>query len=154
VRSALKVVLVILFLIFAGLQFLRPNFVNPPIIESNTLESDLNVPNEVNAILQRSCKDCHTNKTNYPWYANIQPIGWYLANHIKEGRRELNFSEWKNFSNQRKRRKLKEICEEVESREMPLRSYLLVHREAWLSDEDIRILCEWTKAEIAKIPEE
>lgn len=153
-RSALKVVLVILFLIFAGLQFLRPNFVNPPIIESNTLESDLNVPNEVNAILQRSCKDCHTNKTNYPWYANIQPIGWYLANHIKEGRRELNFSEWKNFSNQRKRRKLKEICEEVESREMPLRSYLLVHREAWLSDEDIRILCEWTKAEIAKIPEE
>jgi hypothetical protein len=154
VRSALKVVLVILFLIFAGLQFLRPNFVNPPIIESNTLESDLNVPNEVNAILQRSCKDCHTNKTNYPWYANIQPIGWYLANHIEEGRRELNFSEWKNFSNQRKRRKLKEICEEVESREMPLRSYLLVHREAWLSDEDIRILCEWTKAEIAKIPEE
>jgi len=154
VRSALKVVLVILFLIFAGLQFLRPNFVNPPIIESNTLESDLNVPNEVNAILQRSCKDCHTNKTNYPWYANIQPIGWYLANHIKEGRRELNFSEWKNFSNQRKRRKLKEICEEVESREMPLRSYLLVHREAGLSDEDIRILCEWTKAEIAKIPEE
>lgn len=153
-RSALKVVLVILFLIFAGLQFLRPNFVNPPIIESNTLESDLNVPNEVNAILQRSCKDCHTNKTNYPWYANIQPIGWYLANHIEEGRRELNFSEWKNFSNQRKRRKLKEICEEVESREMPLRSYLLVHREAWLSDEDIRILCEWTKAEIAKIPEE
>ncbi len=153
-KASLKLIVIVLFSLFAVLQFFRPDFTNPPIVESKTLESELNVPQQVAMILERSCRDCHTNKTVYPWYANIQPVGWYLTNHVQEGRRELNFSEWGSFSNQKKRRKLKEICEQVESREMPLPSYLLIHREAILSDNDVKILCQWAEAEIRKISEE
>lgn len=153
-KASLKLIAMVLFSLFAVLQFFRPDFTNPPIVESKILENQLNVSGQVVAILERSCRDCHTNKTIYPWYANIQPIGWYLADHVQEGRRELNFSEWGSFSNQKKRRKLKEICEQVESREMPLPSYLLIHRKARLSDEDVKILCQWAETEIMKIPEE
>lgn len=144
----------IVFLALAIIQFIRPNTVNPPIVESQKIENHTVVSEEVNEILKRSCNDCHSNETVYPWYYQIQPIGWYIEDHIKEGRHELNFSEWGSYSERKKKRKLKEICEQVESGEMPLPSYLLVHRNAKLSETDVKILCDWTATELAKFPEE
>ena len=154
VKRILQVIAVVLFVGFIVIQFIRPDFTNPPIVAEQTLEANVQLPENVKMILSRSCADCHTNATVYPWYSKIQPAAWFLADHIKDGRRELNFSEWATFSDRKKKRKLEEVCEQVETREMPLPSYLWIHRDAQTSDEEIKILCDWAKAEGAKIPAE
>jgi hypothetical protein len=151
-KRALKIIAIVLFVAFVAIQFIRPDFTNPPIEAAKTLEATAQVPADVEAILTRSCTDCHSNATVYPWYSNIQPSAWFLADHIKEGRRELNFSEWGTYNDKRKKRKLEEICEQVETKEMPLPSYLWIHRGARLSDDEIKKICDWTKSESAKLP--
>src|SRR5215213_756440 len=149
-KRVLKIIVVVLFVAFIVVQFIRPDMTNPPVVPEQTLEASTQLPENVKTILSRSCADCHTNSTVYPWYAQISPFSWFLAEHIKDGRRELNFSEWASFENRRKKRKLEEICEQVETREMPLPSYLWIHWDAKMSDEEIRIVCDWTKTEINK----
>jgi len=150
-KRVLKIIVVVLFVAFIVVQFIRPDMTNPPVVPEQTLEASTQLPENVKTILSRSCADCHTNSTVYPWYAQISPFSWFLAEHIKDGRRELNFSEWASFENRRKKRKLEEICEQVETREMPLPSYLWIHWDAKMSDEEIRIVCDWTKTEINKL---
>lgn len=144
-KKFLKIFAIVLAGAFIAIQFIRPDFTNPPINQAETLEASMQVPENVEAILATSCKDCHSNATKYPWYSNVQPSAWFLADHIKDGRRHLNLSEWNTYEAGRKKRKLSEICEQVESREMPLPSYLYIHRDAKLSDEQIKVLCDWTK---------
>lgn len=153
-KSVSRILVGLVFLLFAVIQFIRPNFKNPTTEEALTLRKQMQIPEEIDFILKRSCNDCHSNETIYPWYSNIQPIGWYLANHVEEGRKELNFSEWGLYSEKRKKHKLEKICEQVQAEEMPLRSYLLIHRKAQLSEEDKKILCDWTENEILKFPQE
>lgn len=147
-----KIIAVIVFAAFIGIQFFRPDTANPPIVPEQTLGANANVPETVRSIFARSCNDCHSNETKYPWYSQIAPASWFLADHIKEGRKELNFSEWETFNAQKKRRKLEEICEQVQTREMPLPSYLWIHRNAKLSDEEIKIICDWTESARANLP--
>jgi hypothetical protein len=150
-KKVLKIVAVILFVAFVGIQFNRPNRTNPPINQSETLEASNEVPNHIEKILKRSCKDCHSNETVYPWYSNVAPISWQVVDHIRVGRDELNFSIWNTYSKERKERKLGQICEEVESGEMPHNQYLWIHREAILSDADKKALCDWTKTAITSL---
>lgn len=150
-KKTLKIGAVIIAILFIALQIKRPNFDDAPVDASKTLEAATQVPENVEAILTRSCKDCHSNETDYPWYAWVQPSAGYLAKHIKEGRMELNFSLWNTYDVRRQRHKLDEICEQSESREMPLASYLYIHWGAKLSDEEIKTLCEWTEAERARL---
>lgn len=153
-KIVIKIIAIILFVGFAGLQFIRPERTNPPINKNETLESTTTMPNEIQAILKRSCNDCHSNETVYPWYSNIAPISWSVVDHIKEGREELNFSKWGTYSERRKLRKLEEICEEVESGEMPHYQYLWIHWDAALSEIDKKNICDWTKTEINRISKE
>ena len=146
-KKAIKIIVLVLFLLFIGIQFIRPDFTNPPVIQSETLETSTDVPENVREILTRSCKDCHSNETNYPWYSKIQPSASFLSGHIAEGRNELNFSVWNTYETRRKIRKLDEICEMVGEKQMPLPSYLWIHWNSKLSENDINILCDWTKAE-------
>lgn len=146
----LKIAFIVLAVTFIAIQFYRPDFNNPPVVESENLFTG-QVPENVKAILVRSCNDCHSNETVYPWYSQISPSSWFLANHIDEGRSEMNFSKWNTYETRRKDHKLEEICEMVESREMPLPSYLWIHWDAKLSDEEIKTLCEWTKQESEKL---
>jgi hypothetical protein len=150
-KRALKIIVVVLFAGFVVIQFIRPEMTNPPVVAEQTLEAGGQVPENVAAILKRSCADCHTNNSVFPWYSNIQPAAWFQVSHIEDGRRHLNFSEWTKLEDRRKKRKLEEVCEQVESREMPLPSYLWLHWGAKMSDEEIKILCDWTKAEIARL---
>jgi hypothetical protein len=140
-------------LIFIGIQFYRPNRTNPPIIESETLEATVQVPENVAAILKRSCNDCHSNETLYPWYSNVAPFSWLLNAHIEDGRRELNYSVWNTYSARKKRHKFDETCQQVTSGEMPHNQYLWIHGAARLSEEDKKILCDWAETEKAKIPD-
>ncbi len=150
-KKSLKIIVIGVFAIFIIFQFIRPARNNPAVTKAETLESAVEVPENVEAILARSCVDCHTNKTNYPWYSNVTPFNWFLARHIDEGRRELNFSVWNTYEKRRKNRKLEQICEQISDRKMPLPSYLWIHRNAELSDNDIKILCDWTIREKAKM---
>jgi len=103
------------------------------------------VPQEVEQILKTSCFDCHSNNTKYPWYNNIAPVSWILANHVDEGKEELNFDAWGTYSLKRKNHKLKEIKEMLEEHEMPLESYLWIHNDAKLTSDQIKTVVDWAR---------
>lgn len=150
-KKILKAAVIILAIGFITLQFFGIDKTNPPIVHSETLEAAVAVPPDVALIMGRSCNDCHTNKTVYPWYASIQPSGWYLKDHIDEGKRKLNLSKFNTFDKRKKIKKLEEICEQVESSEMPLPSYLWIHWYAKLTESERTALCDWTKQSIQSI---
>ncbi|PYS99140.1 MAG: cytochrome C [Acidobacteria bacterium] len=151
-KKILKIALIVVVVAFIVVQFIRPDFTNPPVNASETLWSSTTVPDDVRQVLVRSCGDCHSNETAYPWYAKITPSNWYLANHIAEGRREMNLSVWNTYTPKKKLKKLEELCEQVERKEMPLPSYLWIHWNAALSDTERTMLCDWSKAESARMP--
>jgi len=150
-KTVLKITLVVLMLAFAAAQFVQPNFSNPPVAETETLRATTEVPDDVQAVLARSCNDCHSNETRYPWYSKVSPFSWLLADHIEDGRKELNLSVWNTYAPKKKIRKLDELCEQVERGEMPLPSYLWIHSEAVMRDGDTALLCNWAKAEGERI---
>ena len=150
-KKALKVVAILFALAFVGIQFVRPARMNPPVDETKTYQAKLTVSPEVEAVLTRSCNDCHSNKTDWIWYSNVAPVSWYLSHHVEEGRAELNLSEWGNYAPKRATHKLEEICEQIESGEMPLWDYALMHPSARLSDADKKLVCDWANAERDKI---
>lgn len=150
-RKYLRIAVIVLFALFLAAQLFRPDRTNPSIVEAETLESSTQVPENVHAILRRSCNDCHANKTEYPWYSNVTPFNFYLAHHIEEGRQHLNFSTWNTYETSRKRRKLDQTCEQVTEGAMPLPSYIWIHRDARLSEADIKTLCDWTEVESARL---
>lgn len=152
-KKILKIAVIVLVVAFIAVQFYRPDRTNPPIVRAETLEATMQVPDNVEAILKRSCNDCHSNQTNYPWYSNVSPFSWLLANHIEDGRRNLNFSVWETYDVKKKRRKLDEICEQVETGEMPYNQYLWIHRDAKLSESDVKLLCDWAGGEKSKLTE-
>ena len=136
-KTALKIIAIFLVLVFVGIQFVRPERTNPPFDKSETLEATANVPGQVGVILKRSCKDCHSNETVYPWYSNVAPASWSIVDHIRVGRRELNFSKWGTYERRKQRHKLKEICQEVSNGQMPHNQYLWVHWDAALTEQDV-----------------
>ena len=133
--------------IFAGLQVVPPPVrplaqQNPP--RGRSLQEIAG--HEVGPILDRACKDCHSNETTVPWYGNIAPVSWLLAKHVRDGQRKLNFSDWGSraySSNERE-----EICDAVSNGSMPLRSYTLMHRDAKLSKHDVDSICNWADSSL------
>jgi len=153
-KKFLKIAVLLAAILIGVLQFFRPSFINPALVAGQAIEDSILVPAEVQMVISRSCNDCHSNKTLYPWYSQVSPFSWFLAGHIEDGRRELNFSEWNTYSDTKKGRKLEEICEMVEGGAMPLPSYLWIHRDAVLNNDQKRLICDWAKAEKLKFPSE
>ena len=102
-----------------------------------------NVPKNVEAIVRTSCYDCHSNNTNYPWYSNVQPVGFFMEHHIKEAKEDLNFSEWGNYSKRKQENKLDRIVKQIKSDEMPLASYTLIHKNARLTTVQKKEVMDW-----------
>lgn len=113
---------------------------------SNDITKTVVVPEEVHGILEKSCYNCHSNNTDYPWYAYIQPLHWYLNDHIQKGKAELNFNEFDSYSSRRKLNKLRAIESSLEEGTMPLPSYSLIHRKAMLSDAEKTLLLRWLES--------
>lgn len=124
-------------------QAIRPMGNHGVVAGPNHVSTRVAVPAGVEQILRRSCYDCHSNHTDYPWYANVQPFGWWLEWHVRDGKKHLNFSEFAVYATKRADHKLEEVAEEVRERHMPLRSYLWVRPAARLSDEEVKTLAEW-----------
>ena len=142
-----KIVLAVL-LVFIAMQFIRPAKNRSNAVQQADMLTHFNVPDSVAGILKTACYDCHSNNTNYPWYANIQPAGWLLAKHIKDGKEELNFNEFASYSQRRQLSKLKSIQNSVKDGSMPLASYTLLHSDAKLSDKSKALLINWASKTI------
>ena len=150
-KKILFAIFAILVAAFVVIQFFRIDTTNPPVNAADTIAASMEMPPAVDATIKRSCYDCHSNETKYPWYTNVQPVAWWMKNHIDEGRRELNFSQFSTYQPRKKKHKLEEICEQVSKGEMPLPSYLWGHSDAALTADDKKLLCDWANAEAAKI---
>jgi hypothetical protein len=116
-----KIVFIILFLSLVGIQFVEVEKTNP------LAAGEIQAPPEVMKILRASCYDCHSNATKWPWYSEVAPISWFIADDVNSGRRHLNFSEWEKYNDTRKEKKLESILEEINTGEMPLKAYTYLH---------------------------
>lgn len=145
-----KLIAGILLLIFAGIQLFRPakNLGND---QTADISRVIPTPDSIHALLQAACYDCHSNYTHYPWYAEIQPVSWWLANHVNEGKRELNFHEYGKYTPKRQLHKLKEMKEQITEGEMPLSSYTLIHKEAIWTPAQQQAVITWIDSAMAKM---
>lgn len=140
-----KIIIGILILLIL-IQFIKPGGNYDNAFGRNDFTHELQVPDSIMRILKNSCFNCHSNHTNYPWYAQTNPIYWWLNYHVTEGKRELNFTEFGTYSFKKKEKKLAEIAEQVEDHEMPLSSYTLVNTNAKLNEQQIKALSQWAKS--------
>ncbi len=138
-----------LAVVLVAMQAFRPAR-NESATPAFTAPDDITVrfptPPAVKQILATSCYDCHSNTTHYPWYAEVQPVGWWLAEHIKDGRKHVNFAEFGALAPKRQLKKLQAVSDEINDRAMPLPSYLFVHRNARLTDAQVSALDDWVKS--------
>jgi hypothetical protein len=141
-----KYILLGLLGVFVVLQFFQIDKTNPAQEEQQDLITIVSPPAEVSQMLQQACYDCHSHQTHYPWYASIQPVGWWLKGHIDEGREHFNFSAWAKYDKEKKAHKAEEAAEEIGAAHMPIKPYLLTHPEARLSDEQRERLVHWFEA--------
>jgi hypothetical protein len=146
--SKKKKVLIVIISLLIIIQFIRPERNVAVAYTSTDITHSVTVSPEVKNILEKSCYDCHSNHTEYPWYANVQPIAGWLAHHVDEGKDELNFSEFDTYKLKRKTHKLKEVIEQVKKGEMPMSSYLIIHKNAALSEEQKSILVKWAEESV------
>lgn len=138
-------------LVFIILQFFGPDTSSPAADPSKDFIVNTQPPEQVTSILKSACYDCHSYQTNYPWYSNIEPVSWWLQDHIEHGRDEFNMSLWSDYSSNRADHKLEEAIELVEEEEMPLPSYTWVHGDARLTPEQRDLLTEWFSSLRTKI---
>ncbi|QDH78916.1 cytochrome C [Echinicola soli] len=150
----LKKILLALLAVFIIIQFFRPEK-NTTNAQPAPLTGDYVITDEVASILEKACNDCHSNSTDYPWYANFQPVAWWLNGHIKDGKRHLNFDDFTKAPIARQNHKLEEIIEMIEEGEMPLNSYtsLGMHPEANLTEVEKTTLIDWAKSQMTMLKE-
>ncbi len=141
-HPALKWSAAIFVLAFAGAQAVRPARTNPPSPAGASLVAK--APPDVARILERGCRDCHSNDTRWPWYTNVAPISWLLVDHVTHGREHFNMSEWGTYSEDDQDKLLGSICSLTRKGRMPMPSYLWIHRESRLSPSDVAALCAWS----------
>jgi len=147
----IKWLLIVAACLFLIAQFKRPAKTNPPFDGSTSLEANTQLDPRVAAVLDRSCNDCHSNKTRWPWYSNVAPVSWFVIDHVNEGRENMNLSEWGKYEPRDVDGLLRKMCRETRSGGMPLSSYTPLHPGSKLSAEDVKTLCEWTDGERARL---
>lgn len=136
-------ILLVLVIVFIAIQFI-PTAKNTSLKESETdISNAVIVPKKVQTILKNACFDCHSNNTYYPWYSKIQPVRWMMDTHIKEGKAEINFSEFGNYSTRSQISKLNGIANSIKDDIMPLSSYKLMHKSANLSTSEKNLIINW-----------
>jgi len=138
----LKKVFIFLLIVFVAIQFVRPAR-NRSGEASMDIRKKFAVSDSVEGILQRACNDCHSNTTRYPWYAEVQPVNWWLTNHVKDGKRHLNLNTFLALSAARQKKRMQDCIEQIDHGEMPLNSYLWIHKDAVLSEGDKATLKNW-----------
>lgn len=141
-----KRIAIIVLVLLAAIQLIPVAKTNPTSDPVGSIWVMQNVPADIGAILQRSCQDCHSNRTKWPWYSHVAPVSWTVASDVNGGRRHFNMDEWGEYSLEKKQSKLTKICEELKSGDMPDSKYLWIHRSAKLTNQQRATLCDWAEA--------
>ncbi|MEE8160979.1 MAG: heme-binding domain-containing protein [Acidobacteriota bacterium] len=129
------------------IQFLGPEKSNPPIDPLRTIEAHLKITSQVSAIFERACQNCHSHKTEWPWYSNVAPVSWFVIDNVNFGRSIMNLSDWAQYDGEEVIRLLEQNCELVKAGEMPIVPYQWMHDESHLGEQDIQAICEWAEGE-------
>jgi hypothetical protein len=148
----LKKIFYVLIAALVIIQFIRPkqNISAGPY--PNDISTKFATSDELVSVLKTACYDCHSNNTIYPWYSTVQPVAWWLQDHVNEGKKELNFSEFAAYAAKRQRKKFEEIKEQVEEDEMPLKSYTIIHKNAILTTDQKAAIKKWCDESLAQLP--
>lgn len=141
-KKFFKITFIVLVVGFVLIQFKQPDRTNPPEIADST------IPDEVKVILKAKCYDCHSNESEWPWYSYVAPVSWWVADHVHEGRREVNYSKWDTYDEDRKEDKIEETFDEMLDRFMPLKSYLITHPDAEVTEDDVDVIDMWLAGEL------
>ena len=150
-KKRTKLILGGLLLVVLLLQFTNPSLTNPPVLPGHEIGATNPPPPKVAALLRSACYDCHSHETVWPWYGHVAPVSWWLMDHIKDGRKRLNFSEWPHDDPKRARKRLQNIAEEVESGDMPLKSYTWIHASSRLTSGEREELTQWAEKEAKRL---
>ncbi|MCC7302708.1 MAG: heme-binding domain-containing protein [Bacteroidia bacterium] len=149
-----KILKRIALLLLAGLvviQFIRPEKNQGSSVGSANALASFTPSEDVLNILKVSCNDCHSNYTNYPWYAEVQPVGWWLADHVNEGKEHLNFDDFQSYSQEDQFEAMEELIETIREGEMPLTSYTLTHHDAVLDESQKKALITWAEGAMRQL---
>ena len=144
-KRIIKRVVVVLLILLVLIQFFHPAKNLAAAKGPNDITKVYTVPDSVDSILEKACYDCHSNNTRYPWYNNIQPVAWWLNNHVHEGKHELNFSEIGTYTKKRQIKKFNKIAKSVTEGWMPLNSYTWIHKDAVLTKDESKTVADWAK---------
>ncbi len=148
-----KTILIVIVIAFVAIQFIRPDRNINSQLPASDISGVISMPDTVKVILENACYDCHSNNTRYPWYANIQPAGWWLAGHISDAKGDLNFSEFGGYTPRKQISKLEGVTAVVEEDIMPLRSYKMMHKSARLSADEKNLVIGWARQAADSISE-
>ncbi|NUN69592.1 MAG: heme-binding domain-containing protein [Bacteroidetes bacterium] len=150
-RRTLRNILIAVGAVVILMQFIQPSRENPPIDPAMTLQSHHQVPAEIASLLDRACRDCHSNATVWPFYSYIAPASWLVSYDVMEGRKHLNFSEWGKYKEGKRMQKLSGIYQAVTDRTMPMPKYIPLHPEADLTDAERTALSSWAQQEAERM---
>lgn len=139
----IKKILIVVLIALIIIQFFHPKKNEAAGVQPNYIGNVYTIPADIKGILKKACNDCHSNNTMYPWYSRIQPVDWWLDNHVQEGKKELNLDEYSNRNLRYQYHKLEEIADQVKKGEMPLNSYTWIHKNAILSEAEKSALIGW-----------
>ena len=149
-----KKILVGLLMLVLIMQLLQPTRNISEGISENDISKVYAVPANIQHVFEEKCYDCHSNNTRYPWYIHIQPIGWWMASHIKDAKDHLNFSEFKTYTSTKAVDKLEELSEEITEGSMPLKSYVWLHADAAVTPEETKAINDWITSLGVKLEKE
>ncbi|MFA5814946.1 MAG: heme-binding domain-containing protein [Bacteroidales bacterium] len=143
--SLIKKILLVIGIVFIAIQFIQPAHNKSGQVLATDISKIVSIFDSVQAVLKNACYDCHSNNTNYPWYSNIQPMGWLMAKHIRQGKEALNFNAFGSYSLRRQLSKLNGIANSIKDDIMPLSSYKLMHKNAQLSTNEKTLFINWAQ---------
>lgn len=146
-----RILLIVAITVLAAMLLINPRLTNPPVPPGRDALASNTPPVEITAMLHNSCYDCHSHETKWPWYSHVAPVSWWLVEHVEDGRKKLNFSNWPHEDPKRAARKWRSISEAVADGDMPLPSYLKGHPEARLTDEQRKRFADWADAEADRV---
>lgn len=141
----MKKFLLIIIIIFIAIQFIRPAKNIHPGLQAYDIKTLYSVPVDVDTILSKACNDCHSNNTKYPWYYNIQPIAWWMNDHVNTGKSEINFNEFTNLPFREQYKKMDAVQWQIRKNEMPMPSYTIIHKDAILTSTEKDVVINWAE---------
>jgi hypothetical protein len=141
----MKRILLILLIVLIAIQFIKPQKNIHSGLQPNDISTLYAVPANVDSILVKACKDCHSNNTRYPWYNKMQPVAWFLDNHVRDGKKSFNLNEFTTYPAWRQYDKISEIKKQIDKGDMPLSSYTWIHKDASLTDAEKNTIENWSE---------